>query len=104
MCLLCVLYSYAPTVVSASSLSTETSDSSPISAAAPTPSVPLDPDQPTTSIQIRLADGTRLVAKFNHSHTVNDIRQYINMYPLYVHKGGGGHCSEVVQRGFGKLH
>lgn len=49
--------------------------------AAPPPTVPLDPSQPTTSVQIRLADGSRLVAKFNHNHTVNDIRQFINLYP-----------------------
>lgn len=31
----------------------------------------------TTSLQIRLPDGSRLVAKFNHSHSVGDIRTYI---------------------------
>ncbi|KAF9159627.1 hypothetical protein DFQ26_006330 [Actinomortierella ambigua] len=40
--------------------------------------VEVDPSLPTTSIQIRLADGSRMVAKFNHTHTVNDIRGYIN--------------------------
>lgn len=45
------------------------------------PTVTLDPDQPTTNVQIRLADGSRLLAKFNPTHTVNDIRQYINVYP-----------------------
>ena len=43
------------------------------------PRVPLDPSQPTTTVQIRLADGTRLVVKFNHSHTVNDIRNFVNL-------------------------
>ncbi|KAI8054996.1 hypothetical protein BDF22DRAFT_674766 [Syncephalis plumigaleata] len=38
----------------------------------------VDPEQPMTTLQIRLADGTRLVAKFNHTHTVGDIRRYIN--------------------------
>lgn len=38
----------------------------------------VDSNQPTTQVQIRLGDGQRLVAKFNHSHTVADIRQYIN--------------------------
>ncbi|XP_022789045.1 NSFL1 cofactor p47-like [Stylophora pistillata] len=37
----------------------------------------LDQSQPVTSIQIRLADGTRMVSKFNHSHTVGDIRRFI---------------------------
>ena len=31
-------------------------------------SVTLDPSQPVTNIQIRLADGGRLVQKFNHTH------------------------------------
>ena len=31
-------------------------------------SVSLDTAQPVTSIQIRLADGGRLVHKFNHTH------------------------------------
>ncbi|XP_035662352.1 NSFL1 cofactor p47-like [Branchiostoma floridae] len=33
--------------------------------------------EPTTSIQIRLADGSRLVAKFNHTNRVSDVRQFI---------------------------
>uniref|UniRef100_A0A023GJF2 Protein tyrosine phosphatase shp1/cofactor for p97 atpase-mediated vesicle membrane fusion n=1 Tax=Amblyomma triste TaxID=251400 RepID=A0A023GJF2_AMBTT len=37
----------------------------------------LDDSMPTTNIQIRLSDGTRLVARMNHSHTVGDIRRYI---------------------------
>jgi len=41
------------------------------------PTTPLDESQPVTSIQIRLADGTRMVSKFNHSHTVGDVRRFI---------------------------
>ncbi|KAL3289029.1 hypothetical protein HHI36_003472 [Cryptolaemus montrouzieri] len=37
----------------------------------------LDNSQPVTNIQIRLADGSRMVAQFNHSHTVGEIRSYI---------------------------
>lgn len=44
--------------------------------------VPLTPEAPTTSIQIRLVDGTRLVATFNLSHTIGDIRRYIIAYPF----------------------
>ncbi|KAJ7392114.1 NSFL1 cofactor p47 [Desmophyllum pertusum] len=40
-------------------------------------STPLDESQPVTNIQIRLADGTRMVSKFNHSNTVGDIRRFI---------------------------
>ena len=37
----------------------------------------VDDKEPTTSIQIRLHDGSRLVAKFNLSHTVAHIRDFI---------------------------
>uniref|UniRef100_A0A3Q1GJS4 NSFL1 cofactor p47 n=1 Tax=Acanthochromis polyacanthus TaxID=80966 RepID=A0A3Q1GJS4_9TELE len=40
-------------------------------------SVTLDPSQPVTNIQIRLADGGRLVQKFNHTHRVSDLRQFV---------------------------
>jgi len=39
--------------------------------------VEVDESQPTTTIQIRLHDGGRLVIKCNHSHTVGDIRSHI---------------------------
>jgi UBX domain-containing protein 1 len=38
----------------------------------------VDMGAPTTSVQIRLADGTRLVSRINLTHTVGDIRQFIN--------------------------
>ncbi|XP_018468432.1 plant UBX domain-containing protein 3 [Raphanus sativus] len=50
-------------------------------AAAPSPSqspVVVDETLPSTSIQLRLSDGTRMVAKFNNHHTVNDIRAFID--------------------------
>ncbi|KAF3490315.1 hypothetical protein F2Q69_00056692 [Brassica cretica] len=31
-----------------------------------------------TSIQLRLADGTRLVSRFNNHHTVRDVRGFID--------------------------
>ena len=37
-----------------------------------------DESLPTTSIQIRLSDGSRMVARFNYSHTVRDIRRCSN--------------------------
>ncbi|TPX61857.1 hypothetical protein PhCBS80983_g00886 [Powellomyces hirtus] len=40
--------------------------------------IPVDASQPSTSIQVRLADGSRLVVKVNHTHTVGDVRRYIN--------------------------
>ncbi|KAF5347729.1 hypothetical protein D9756_010227 [Leucocoprinus leucothites] len=38
----------------------------------------VDQSKPTTSIQVRLADGTRIVCRMNLSHTVGDIRNFIN--------------------------
>jgi UBX domain-containing protein 1 len=38
----------------------------------------VDDTQPMTSVQIRLHDGTRLVAKFNHTHTVGDLRGFVD--------------------------
>ncbi|KAJ1735913.1 protein phosphatase regulator [Coemansia biformis] len=50
----------------------------PPAAAAPAPeSIVLDPAQPTVQVQIRLADGTRLVARVNPSHTVAALRAYV---------------------------
>lgn len=47
---------------------------------APTPSPGLVVDEmlPSTSIQLRLADGTRMIAHFNFHHTINDIRSFID--------------------------
>lgn len=41
------------------------------------PQSELDESKPVTSIQIRLGDGSRLVGKFNTTHTVADIRSFI---------------------------
>jgi UBX domain-containing protein 1 len=38
----------------------------------------VDKSMPSTSIQLRLADGTRMVAHFNYHHTVGDIRSFID--------------------------
>jgi len=55
-------------------------------AAAPTaaPTIALVDNEPVTSIQIRLADGTRLVARFNHTHTVGDVRTFVRQYVLLL--------------------
>lgn len=37
----------------------------------------MDEAKPTTSIQLRLHDGSRMVARMNASHTVRDIRRFI---------------------------
>ncbi|KAA8906096.1 hypothetical protein FN846DRAFT_949148 [Sphaerosporella brunnea] len=42
------------------------------------PTVSVDMSAPNTSLQIRLGDGTRLVSRFNHTHTVGDIYAFVN--------------------------
>jgi len=70
--------------------STEMPGSFPTSSATPSTSTPersaesisarfeVDQTLPTTSVQIRLADGTRLLCRMNLTHTVGDIRNFIN--------------------------
>ncbi|KAG7582853.1 SEP domain [Arabidopsis suecica] len=53
----------------------------PTLATSPPPSMGLlvvDPTAPTTSIQLRLADGTSLVTQFNTHHTIRDLRGFID--------------------------
>ncbi|KAE8664816.1 Plant UBX domain-containing protein 5 [Hibiscus syriacus] len=47
---------------------------------APTPSMGLvvDSSLPTTSIQLRLSDGTRMISRFNYHHTIRDVRGFID--------------------------
>ncbi|XP_073124091.1 plant UBX domain-containing protein 3-like [Henckelia pumila] len=44
----------------------------------PSPSLVVDDTQPSTSIQLRLADGTRLIGRFNSYHTIGDVRGFID--------------------------
>lgn len=50
----------------------------PKEASAITYTIKLDDEQPVTALQFRLHDGSRAQASFNHSHTVGDVRQYID--------------------------
>ncbi|KAM6214139.1 UBX domain-containing protein 2B isoform 2-T2 [Rhynchocyon petersi] len=36
-----------------------------------------DDSVPTTKVQIRLADGSRLIQRFNHTHRILDVREFI---------------------------
>ncbi|KAH9605597.1 hypothetical protein KSS87_017048 [Heliosperma pusillum] len=64
---------------STSATESEQTDATPMnSAPPPTAGLVVDQNQPSTSIQLRLADGTRMVAHFNYHHTVNDIRAFID--------------------------
>ncbi|KAM7265756.1 hypothetical protein ACFE04_003439 [Oxalis oulophora] len=44
----------------------------------PSAGLVVDDTLPSTQIQLRLADGTRMIAHFNNHHTLNDIRGFIN--------------------------
>lgn len=57
------LLSTAPQVLSTSSPAQQAENEAKASS-----SILIDESEPTTNIQIRLADGGRLVQKFNHSH------------------------------------
>lgn len=58
-------FSATPELVSAPATSQQDQAANEAQASA---SVALDPSQPVTNIQIRLADGGKLVQKFNHTH------------------------------------
>lgn len=51
---------------------------SPTSAPTPLSGLSVDASLPLTSIQLRLADGTRMVSRFNLRHTIGDIRAFIH--------------------------
>jgi UBX domain-containing protein 1 len=48
-----------------------------ITTPAPAREIVVDASKPVTSIQIRTADGARLIGKFNHDHTILDIRSWL---------------------------
>ncbi|KAN0050705.1 hypothetical protein ACTA71_003850 [Dictyostelium dimigraforme] len=55
-----------------------TSTTSTTSTAATNVSINVDQSQPTTTVQIRLANGSRLSTTFNQTHTLQDVINYIN--------------------------
>ncbi|MCJ1241423.1 hypothetical protein MMC14_009428 [Varicellaria rhodocarpa] len=42
------------------------------------PVISIDASVPTISLQIRLGDGTRLVSRFNTTHTIGDVYSFVN--------------------------
>lgn len=40
--------------------------------------IDVNESQPTISLQVRLGDGTRLVSRFNTSHTIGDVYNFVN--------------------------
>lgn len=65
------------------------------SAPAPSAGLIVDQNQPSTPIQLRLADGTRMVAHFNYHHTINDIRAFID-----ASRPGGSRTYQLQAVGF----
>ncbi|KAM1015997.1 hypothetical protein TB2_045584 [Malus domestica] len=65
---------------SSAAASTESTAAAPPLRGAPLPLVGLVVDQslPSTSVQLRLADGTRMVSRFNYHHTIRDIHAFID--------------------------
>lgn len=55
----------------------------------------VDDSLPSTSIQLRLADGTRMVSRFNYSHTIRDIRAFID-----ASRPGGDRNYQLQTMGF----
>ena len=47
-------------------------------AASAAPTVNLNEAEPIISLQIRLGDGTRLISRFNTSHTIGDVYEFVN--------------------------
>ncbi|KAF2292296.1 hypothetical protein GH714_018694 [Hevea brasiliensis] len=73
------------------------SSSTTLSKTVPSPAIGLtvDSSAPTTSIQLRLADGTRMVARFNLHHTIRDIRDFIE-----ASRPGGARNYQLQTMGF----
>ena len=42
------------------------------------PTMDVNESEPTISLQVRLADGTRLVSRFNTTHTIGDVYSFVN--------------------------
>lgn len=61
----------------------------------PSPGLSVDTSLPSTSIQLRLADGTRMVARFNFHHTIGDIRAFID-----ASRPGGTRAYQLQTVGF----
>ncbi|KAH6902631.1 p47 protein isoform c [Coprinopsis sp. MPI-PUGE-AT-0042] len=67
-----------PAVASSSSQAGPSSSAPAQPTSPPRTAFEVDQTQPTTNVQIRFADGSKMVAKMNLTHTVGDIRGIIN--------------------------
>ncbi|MED6169572.1 hypothetical protein PIB30_022512 [Stylosanthes scabra] len=78
-----------------SSSSGEAAGESRVAAPVPTMGLVVDELQPVTSIQLRLADGTRMVSRFNNHHTIRDVRAFID-----ASRPGGARSYQLQTMGF----
>ena len=44
--------------------------------------IAVDPSKPCTNVQVRLPNGKRAVGKFTTTHTVADLRRFIDTHPV----------------------
>ncbi|XP_056688159.1 plant UBX domain-containing protein 4-like [Spinacia oleracea] len=65
------------------------------SAPPPCTGLVVDQSQPLTPIQLRLVDGTRMVAHFNYNHAINDIGTFID-----ASRPGGSRTYQLQTVGF----
>lgn len=62
---------HVPTATTTTSIAATSTTTAP-------PSVQVNESEPTISLQIRLGDGTRLVSRFNITHTIGDVYSFVN--------------------------
>ncbi|KAF3056500.1 UBX domain-containing protein 1 [Daldinia childiae] len=72
----------------AAAVPSSSTSSTPAAAQLAAPSTAVDDSQPTVMIRIQMPDGTRLPARFNTSHTVNDVYDFISRSSPELRAGG----------------
>ncbi|KAI0135909.1 SEP-domain-containing protein [Daldinia grandis] len=78
----------ATTAAATVTLPTLSTSSTPAAAHSTGPGTAVDDSQPTIMIRIQMPDGTRLPARFNTSHTVNDVYDFISQSSPELRAGG----------------
>ncbi|GBF60095.1 UBX domain-containing protein [Trichophyton mentagrophytes] len=71
------LGSPTPGMVSAASAAAPAAAPAPAEASTGPEQPKIDESQPTVTLQIRLGDGTRLTSRFNTTHTIGDVYQFV---------------------------
>lgn len=76
-------------------IQTTVAGTTPSTGSLPSMGLVVDESQPVTSIQLRLADGTRMVSRFNYHHTIGDVRGFID-----ASRPGGARSYQLQTMGF----